>query len=374
MNQKELNEIRRRLKPERSCIQHIYGCYVNGAGEIISYIDESLGLLSREEAEKYLALLKKTLSGALGKNLLDIGFSTKQVIDSEEHRLLSELRKSELKDEELRESFYRRIIDSLNMEDSNYLILLGFDAYDVPHKARDGEREDRGDVFKYFLCCVCPVKSGRPELGYVPEEQRFHSSPVNQIVSPPELGFMFPCFDDRCANIYSALFYSKNTNELHQELIDGLFRVQPPMAPGQQRETFGQILSDSLENDCRFEVVQAVHEQLSERISAHRESRDPEPLTLSPAELGDILENSGVSPEEAESFCGKCREQFGQEALLRPGNLTDSKRLEISTPQVKISLDPQFGYLVQTRVLEGKKYLLISADEGLELNGVSVKI
>ena len=105
MNQKELREIRRRIQPERSNIRHLYGCYVNTNKEIISYIDESLGLLSKEEGEKYLSLLKKGLSGALGKNLLDISFATKQVMDSEEHRLLSALRKSELQDAELRDGF-----------------------------------------------------------------------------------------------------------------------------------------------------------------------------------------------------------------------------------------------------------------------------
>ena len=124
MNQKELGEIRRRIRPEHNAIHHIYGCYVNTNKEIISSIDEPLGLLSKEEVEKYFGLLKKTLSGALGKNLLDISFATRQVMDSEEHRLLSALRKSELADAGLREAFYQCIIDHIDMEDQNYLILM----------------------------------------------------------------------------------------------------------------------------------------------------------------------------------------------------------------------------------------------------------
>ena len=54
MNQKEISELRRRFRPERSAIGHIYGCYVNGNREIISYLDESLGTMPQEEAEKYL--------------------------------------------------------------------------------------------------------------------------------------------------------------------------------------------------------------------------------------------------------------------------------------------------------------------------------
>ena len=60
--------------------------------------------------------------------------------------------------------------------------------------------------------------------------------------------------------------------------------------------------------------------------------------------------------------------------LLRPGNLVNAKKMEISLPEVKISVDPKFGYLVQTRILDGKKYIVISADSGVEINGVSVSI
>ena len=96
MNQKELNELRRRFKPDRTAISKVYGCYVSSSRQIISYVDAPLGLLSQEEQEMYLNLLKKTLSGTLGRNLIDIEFSTRQVADSDEHRLLQTLRQTEL--------------------------------------------------------------------------------------------------------------------------------------------------------------------------------------------------------------------------------------------------------------------------------------
>ena len=72
MNQKEINELRRRFRPEKSAISRVYGCYVNSSKEIVSDLDESLGMMPQEESEKYLSLLKKGLSGSLGKNLIDI--------------------------------------------------------------------------------------------------------------------------------------------------------------------------------------------------------------------------------------------------------------------------------------------------------------
>ena len=115
MNQRELNELRRRFKPDRTAISKVYGCYVSSSRQIISYVDAPLGLLSQEEQEMYLNLLKKSLSGALGRNLIDIEFSTRQVADSDEHRLLQALRQTELQDPNARESLYRRIIDAIDM-------------------------------------------------------------------------------------------------------------------------------------------------------------------------------------------------------------------------------------------------------------------
>ncbi len=374
MNQKELGEIRRRIRPEHNSIQHIYGCYVNSNKEIIADLDESMGLLTREEQEKYLALLKKALSGALGKNLLDISFATRQVMDSEEHRLLSALRKGRLEDAALRDAFYRSVIENVDMGEENYLILMACDRYDVPHYGKDGSEDERGDVYEYILCSICPVKTGKLELGYEPEEKRFHSAFAGQVVTAPELGFLWPAFDDRSANIYNALFYSKNSVSIHQEFIDAVFRTPVPLSAGKQKESFDEILSAAMDKDCRFDVVQALHEQLSERIELHRESKDPEPLTVSVQEMGEILENSGAAAEQAEAFCRRWEEELGEDAVLRPANVTSPKRMEIRTPEVRITVDPRHSYLVESRVIDGKKYLLIAADSGVELNGVSVEI
>ena len=178
MNQKEISELKRRFRPDKNAISRIYGCYVSNSKEVISYIDESMGMLPVEEAEKYLGLLKKTFSGSLGKNLIDIVFSTQQVADSDEHRLLMALRDSGLKDGEVRQEFYQKVINSLDMGDSNYLILLAHDAYDVPYRGKDDETQtDASDqVFSYIVCCICPVKDGKMELGYCPGENEFQTA------------------------------------------------------------------------------------------------------------------------------------------------------------------------------------------------------
>lgn len=211
MNQKELNEIRRRFKPDRTAVSRIYGCYVNSNKEIISHIDAPVALMSQEEQEMYLDLLKKALSGALGRNLLNVEFSTAQVAGSDEHRLLQTIRQTDARDQNSREALYRRIINALDMDETNYLILLAADTYDVPYKGRDDETFSEGSdtVYKYFVCSVCPVKAPTLELKYSSEDSGFHSASTGHIALAPELGFLFPAFDDRAANIYNALFTAR---------------------------------------------------------------------------------------------------------------------------------------------------------------------
>ncbi len=374
MNQKELGELRRRFRPEKSAISRVYGCYVNSSREIVSFLDESLGRMAQEEAEKYLSLLKKSLSGTLGKQLIDIVFSTEQVMDSDEYRLLSALRESELKSGDIRQEFYRKVIESLDMGDSNYVILLAFDAYDVPQRGGDGESSGSETVFRYVLCCVCPVKACRAELGYFPGENEFHSCSAGQIVSPPELGFLYPAFDGRAANLYNALFYTKSTGRLHQEFIDAIFRTEAPMSADEQRESFQEALREGLEEACSMEVVQSVHEQLRERIEAHREAKDQEPLSLSAGEVGRMLRQCGVEEERVEAFRAACGRRFGEGAALSPANLIDSKKFQVKTGEVTISVDPASSYLVESRTIDGVKYLLIPAGEGVEVNGMPVEI
>lgn len=374
MNQKELNEIRRRLALDKNCMSKVYGCFVNRTKEIIAYIEEPFAVMPQSEGERYMALLKKALSGSLGKNLIDIEFSTQQVMEGEEHKLLMDIRR-DIDSAELRERLYQKIIPAVNL-DSNYVILLGADRYDVPFKGTDDlSMEDASEtVFNYFVCSVCPVNESKTELGYVIDQSAFHNCTFPQTVAAPEMGFMFPCFDDRATNIYNALFYTKNTDMMEQEFIDSVFKTEIPMSAGEQKMTFQEVLTETLEEDCSFDIIQAVHEQICERIVEHKESKNPQPLDLSSRDMGDILESSGVAKEKVETFKEKVKKQFGEDKPLKPQNIIESKKFEVVTPQVKISVAPEFSYLVETKVINGRKYLMIPADEGVEVNGVSVRI
>ncbi len=375
MNEKEVAELRRRFKPEKSNITHIRGCYVNEQRQIISQFNQSLGMMTQEESEKFLGILKRTLSGGLGKNLLELTFSNQQVIDSEEHKLLMALRDSSLKDEEAVEAFFQKAIQSVDLE-GNYLILLAHDTYDVPYRGKDGEvQQDASDqVYSYILCCVCPVKLTKPALSYSVDANEFHNRAADWLVAPPELGFLFPAFDDRSANLYSALYYSRSVTEHQQAFVDAVFHCPLPLPAAEQEEIFQTILAETLADDCSYTLVQAVHDQFCDLIDEHAESREEEPLALSKQEVKQVLAACGIDDSHVATFEEKYDAEFGADVVLSPRKLVDYKQLELRTPDVTIYVNPERGDLVETRIIEGVKYILIRADENVEVNGVNIHI
>ena len=375
MIDKEISEIRRHLRRDRSNITALYGCYVNDNKEIITEFKQSTGLMPENESDKYFALLRRILSGSLGKNLIDITFKTSQVADSPEHKLLMGLRESKCNDEQMREELYKKIIENVSIE-GNYLILLGCDSYDVPFKSKDDtfQKDNSEEVYTYILCTICPVKQTKANLHYVPEEKVFHDGAMNQMVSAPALGFLFPAFDNRATNIYNALYYTHDVKTAQEPLIEALFNAPVPKPAAEQKRSFEALLTTSLGEECTMDVVQTVHEQLCQRIELHKEAKVPEPLMISKEEVKDVLTSCGVSEEHLSKFSVDYDEVFGFEADLHPKNIIDNKHFELKTPDVVIKVDPARSDLIETRVIGGVKYILICADEEVEVNGVSISI
>ncbi len=375
MNIKEIGEIRRRVRRDRSNMTAIYGCYVNGQKEIISSFRQSTGMMPENEAEKYFGVMKRTLSGTIGKNLIDISFQTSQVANSPEHKFLMELRNCRLEDENLRLQLFQKIIDNVSFDES-YVILVGCDSYDVPFKSKDDETQAdaSSEVYTYLLCAVCPVKQTKPSLRYISEEKQFHDGGIAQVVCAPELGFLFPAFDGRATNIYNALYYTHNTKVGHDNFVEALFQVQPPKPAWEQKKSFEALLTRALDDECNLDVVQSVYEQISQSIAMHKESKIADPLLVCKDDVKTVLKSCGVSESRVARFSVDFDEAFGFEAQVHPKNIVDDRHFEIKTPDVSIKVNPERLDLIETRVIGGVKYIMICADENVEVNGVNINI
>ena len=156
--------------------------------------------------------------------------------------------------------------------------------------------------------------------------------------------------------------------------MDALFNVQAPKPAEEQKKSCEALLTNSLGDQCSMDVVQTVHEQIRQCIELHKESKDPEPLLISKEQVTDALNQCGVSEQHIAKFSIDFDQTFGLEAQLHPKNIINDRKFEISTPDVSIKVAPDRSDLIETRVIGGIKYILINAEEDVEVNGVSIHI
>ena len=374
MNEKEIGEIRRRITPEKNTISRIRGCYVTEQKEILSEFDQTFGLMSEIECEELLKVIKKTLSGQIGRNLRDIEFTTAQVVDGSEHKLLSDIRNSSLTDDEAVKKFFKKVIDSVTFE-GNYLILLASDKYDVFTYSGDGKKnEDSTQVFNYFICSVCPIKLTKPALSYYAHDNAFHSIAANSVISMPEVGFMFPAFDDRQTNIYNSLLYTRDITASHDEFVKNVFAAEPPMPASIEKETFDAVLEDTVGDACSFDVVQAVHEKIFTMVEEHKAAKERDTLMISKGTVKNVLSDCGVDEEKISAFDESFDESFGRRGEVHPKNVIDTRKFEVKTPDVTIKVNPERTDLIKTEIIDGTKYIMIRAESDVTVNGVAISI
>lgn len=371
MNKKEIAEIKKQFTQERCAITRICGCYVDGEKNKKTELKEAFLSLPEEEMFKYFAIFRKALSGTVGKNLLTMEFPLASEEAGGTQDFLMQLRASSLKDENLLEEFYDKIIENYYSVE-NYLILLIHAVYDIPGKSSDGEEmfDASDEVYDHILCCICPVTLSKPGLSYDEESNAFHTRICDRVVNMPDIGFLFPAFHDRSTDIHSLLYYAAKPEELRMEFVEPVLGCNLPLSAGDQKETFQTIVEETLGDACDYEVVKNIHEKLNEMIEEKKD--EPDPVVLDRAEVKRLLEYSGVEEEKLSSFEEKYEEAAGTDTCFVASNVANTRQFEIKTPDVVVKVSPDRMDLVETKVINGRKCLVISLDNSVEVNGIAV--
>ena len=371
MNKKEIAEIKKQFTPANCSITRIRGCYVDGEKNKKTEIKEAFLSLSEEEMFKYFDIFRKTLSGTLGKNLINMEFPLSQEGEGGTQHFLMKLRESKLQDDDIAEAFFDKVIEHYDYAENYYIILIHA-VYDIPGKSTDvQEMFDASDeVYDYLLCTVCPVKLTKPGLCYNAERGAIENRIRDWLVEAPATGFLFPAFNDRSTDIHSLLFYSKDADLFQARLIEDVLRCTLPLPVTGQKETFNTLVEETLGEDCDFDTVRAIHERLAERLEETKDAA--EPLTLSAPDMKRLLYESGADEERLSGFDDRYEEAAGKHTALLAANVTSTRKFEVRTPDVIIQVSPDKAALLETRIIDGRQCLVIPMDEHVEVNGICV--
>lgn len=372
MNKKEVLEIRKQYTHERCSITRICGCYVDGEKNIKTQLKEAFLSLPKEETFKYFNLFKQTLSGTLGKNLLNLEFPLDAENPGGPQEFLLKLRDSKLQDDALLEEFYQKIIENYYFPENYYIILIHV-AYDIPGKSLDGSEmfDASEDVYEYLLCSLCPVKLSKPGLFYNAETNHIENRIRDWVVAPPVKGFLFPAFNDRNTDIHSMLYFSKMAEELQPEFIESMFGCILPLTADSQKEAFNSLIEDTLGEDCDYEVVKNIHEHLTEMVEETKDS--PDPLVLTKPDVKRLFELSGVPEEKMENFDHTFEAVVGEKVSLLASNIASVRKFNIEAPDVEINVDPERTDLIKTKVINGRACIVVAVNDKIEVNGVNAR-
>ena len=320
------------MKKNECTFTKMCGCYVNGEKEIVLKLNETFLNLEDEEFYKYLDISKKTLSGAIGNNLMELEFPMEEEDAGGKQQFLMGLKESKLKNEALLDAFYQLVIDTYDYA-GNYLILLYHDAYDVMTKTSDRRSLDESEeVYEYLICAICPVALSKPALGYLETENRIGPRQRDWVVGAPDTGFIFPAFTERSTDIHSIVFYVKDPKEPHNKFIESGFGCTSKLTATQQKNTFQTIINKAITDEReRDNAMMEIQESLTQLIDDHAlyQTDDEDLAILTQDSIREILTNSGL-PEEVTQKIEQAYEETFSEAPPIVDHLLDNKVLAVS--------------------------------------------
>lgn len=320
---------------------------------------------------KYFEIFKKTLSGTVGKNLINMDFPLEQEKEGGTQEFLLRLRGSKLQDDSVLEEFYDKVIQAYDYGENYYIILIHA-VYDIPGKSSDGQEmfDASDEIYDHILCSICPVNLSKAGLCYNAKTNNIEDRIRDWIVEMPDLGFLFPVFNDRSTDIHGLLYYSKNAEKLRSTFVDELFGCETPLSAGGQRDSFNALVEETLGEDCAYDTVMNIHEKLNEWVESQKDS--PEPAVLTKPEVKRLFEECGVEEEKMETFDQCYEATAGENASLMVSNITNTRRTEIKTPDVVIHVDPDRAALIETQIIDGRKCIVIPMEGDVEINGIHV--
>ena len=373
MDKKNIAEIRRQFSMNNCTATKICGCYVDHEKNKKFESKSSFLMLPEEEEFKYFDIFKHTLSGSLGRNLINFEFPLQQESEGGTQEFLYKLLKCGLDDEELVSQFYDRIIDNYEYAE-NYYIVLTYFVYDVPMRTSDNNLlEDASDeVYSYILCSICPVKMTKAGLSYNQENNRMEERTRDWVVEMPLTGFLFPAFNDRSTDLHSMLYYKKKPEENQEKLVKNVFGSVEPMSPKTQQNTFNELLEAVMGDGVDYKTAAAVYENIS--LAVEENTADSETVSFSQKEVQKILEASGVPNEKISSFGDCYHEIVGEDMTLQATNMTNLKKFVAKTPHVHIQVDAEYAGQLQEKIVDGQRCLVVPIEDYLEINDLVVKI
>lgn len=377
MNKKELNELKRQIKWENDLfyIPRIATAYASISSEekkVLSYDVKDFSLMSEEEGTLYLNIMKKSLSGNLGKNLLQFHFPKEAGEKNPGQERLYALLNSKLEDEGIFREFVQDLMENGHYTNHIY-IQVAYCEYAVPLKSKNLESSYE-DGYKYNCILISIVPATQTTIGlYYNRETNEVERKVNsemEIKSNPDDAILYPCFSERAADVNHVLYHAKTLKSINPFLIEDVLHCTMPMSPLDEESGFSQMLIGMFEDRLHCDVLTAIHENIYDNIQESEE--DPSEITYSKSDVKRLLEFSGADEQSMSHFDEVYTKVLGDQSL-KAVNMIDTNRMAIKVPDIAINVKNGGDTKVKMETINGRKCIVIAMDDTVEINGIELR-
>lgn len=366
MIKKEVAEIKKLFTPERCPIDRIAGCYVDAEKEKKTVFSNTFLALEEETVFKYLEIFKKNLSGSIGKNLYNMEFPLKEEKSGGKQEFLLQLLNNELREREPLDQFFDQVIEHYTYA-GNYLILLIHSVYDIPGKGTDNLTMDDAseEVYPHIMCMICPVELSKPGLSYYENSNDFKNRTRDWVTGMPEIGFLFPAFNERSKDIHSLLYHVKSSSAMHEDFVENVLGCQLNGTDKDQENAFAAIIENTLSDKCTFENVKQVFSDLEEMVED-----DQTMTTIGKSQMSHILE---PHMDTEETFEKAWQEQTEVTGEIYTSSVNPAGKCMIKADNIEIKTENSFSEAIEMKLVDGRKCLIIPIEQGITVNGIYVE-
>ena len=370
MNKKDLAELKKHFLPadDLLVIKKVYSTFIDSEKTRRCESVRSFAEIPEEEMSVLYTTFAKVLKGTLGKGLIEYDFPNEMYEEDQAQNLLWQLLEKGLGDEEQIEKFVTHITEKMEYT-LPYALFIAQCTYTVFEKNKFGEKNkyDSRD-FHFLLAAVCPVESRVDGLIYDENENNIiRKTHFDRVVADaPTDGFLFPTFTGRGPDVNHVLYFAKKPKELNVSIIEEVLGCHYTLSADEEKETFRAILDRACGDELNLNVIASVNEKIADYAKTF--ANEPEPPVVSDIFVRDVLLDSGVSQEKAET-AQKLYQENTEGNYFIASNLTDTKTT-LSSSGVTVSISGDATDKIMAKEIDGKRYLMISLeDPEIKVNG-----
>ena len=164
---------------------------------------------------------------------------------------------------------------------------------------------------------------------------------------------------------------------LQDSFLENVLDVTTALPPKQQKEGFTEFVSEVLDDERNFETVLSIQENLKDTVQNKKTENAGETIFFDKDTVRNVFEKSGVSREKLETFDKKFDERFESEGVterkLFAENVAPVRNFEVRNKNMVLRVSSKHTDIIDTRVIDGKKCLVIELTDDLTVNGIPVE-